>query len=453
MLPKDFENYELRLRKLQESARELYVWARKIFEERYEKRLEGVFSGDTLGTLSKIRTIFCVQLCEEAQVWEQNYETFLRQAIQKACSFLPLSLESREILFQALLESLYESDSQIDFFRENTDFKRDPIFPLLEDIFADGKLSGEEMLLLEKHYRRDKNLKNLVQTLPEKSRNHVSCELGDLASFSLSERKEYMQQEFSSDLQHLKKRGYETEALMVFVSQSYYVPKKRFETPKQRLKRTFKMALLRLLCYRFWNIDIEKLLKQFETLENFQDYFLLLYRLFEILGEETEVQEVFHREEKKEVVKHLLETATERKKKILAGEKVTAKISDLVSKTDSVIETWVLSALLEDNTHFLGQEIYFAHSDTLAWIYAESQKLEEEDEQIEEITQGKDTLLWKYEALKAYFFELDERKRKAFAQGEYDEIERLNDILFRLDSQMQKLAVLLGIFDEEGEES
>ena len=80
-------------------------------------------------------------------------------------------------------------------------------------------------------------------------------------------------------------------------------------------------------------------MKQFETLENFQDYFLLLYRLFEILGEETEVQEVFHREEKKEVVKHLLETATERKKKILAGEKVTAKISDLVSKTDSVIET------------------------------------------------------------------------------------------------------------------
>ena len=194
-------------------------------------------------------------------------------------------------------------------------------------------------------------------------------------------------------------------------------------------------------------------MKQFETLENFQDYFLLLYRLFEILGEETEVQEVFHREEKKELVKHLLETASERKKKILAGEQVTAKISDLVSKTDSNIETWVLTALLEDDTHFLGQEIYFAHSDTLAWIYAENQKLEEEDEQIEKMMQLRESVLRRYEALKAYFFELDERKRKAFAQGEYDEIERLNDILFRLDSQMQKLAVLLGVFDEEGEDS
>lgn len=93
---------------------------------------------------------------------------------------------------------------------------------------------------------------------------------------------------------------------------------------------------------------------------------MLLYRLFEILGEDTEIQEVFVKEEKKQVVKSLLQTAAERKKKILAGEQVTAKISDLVSKTDNVLESGVLAALLEDDTHFLGQDIHFAHSDTLA---------------------------------------------------------------------------------------
>lgn len=62
MLPKDFENYELRLRKLQESARESYARARDIFLKRYESRLEGFFSGDALGTLARVRTIFCVQV-------------------------------------------------------------------------------------------------------------------------------------------------------------------------------------------------------------------------------------------------------------------------------------------------------------------------------------------------------------------------------------------------------
>lgn len=40
---------------------------------------------------------------------------------------------------------------------------------------------------------------------------------------------------------------------------------------------------------------------------------------------------------------------------------------------------------------------------------------EEEDDEIDEIIEGTDTLQGKYEALKEYFFELDERKRKAFA--------------------------------------
>ena len=80
-------------------------------------------------------------------------------------------------------------------------------------------------------------------------------------------------------------------------------------------------------------------MKQFDTLENFQDYFLLLYRLFEILGEDTEVEKVFVQEEKKQVLRHLLETASQRKKKILAGEQVTAKVTELISQTDAALES------------------------------------------------------------------------------------------------------------------
>ena len=87
---------------------------------------------------------------------------------------------------------------------------------------------------------------------------------------------------------------------------------------------------------------------------------------FEILESDTETQPSFQVQNETSVVQDLLEEAEYRKEKILAGQQVTAKITDIISHTDTQLEAGILSHLLEDDTHFHGQEILFAHSDTLA---------------------------------------------------------------------------------------
>jgi hypothetical protein len=171
MLPKDFENYELRLRKLQESSREAYMHAKNMFSQLYEARLEEYFMDDALGTLARIRTIFCVQICElETKNSNHISQKVLEGAIEQACSLLPISKESRDILRLSLEELIHEKTLKLDFFRKNRSLKHDPLFPLLEDIFADGRISTEEMVLLEEHYNKDTHLKKCLDILPEKSK-------------------------------------------------------------------------------------------------------------------------------------------------------------------------------------------------------------------------------------------------------------------------------------------
>lgn len=90
---------------------------------------------------------------------------------------LPLSVESQNILYQSLHELIQQNDSQIDFYRRDPELARDPIFPILEDIFADGKISPEEMILLERQYRREQSMETALTYLPEKSKGHIRSEL------------------------------------------------------------------------------------------------------------------------------------------------------------------------------------------------------------------------------------------------------------------------------------
>ena len=64
MLPKDFENFELRLQKLREQSREAFEQSQKIFETRYERALEHLLPEDVLGTKKMIRAFFCIKNTE-----------------------------------------------------------------------------------------------------------------------------------------------------------------------------------------------------------------------------------------------------------------------------------------------------------------------------------------------------------------------------------------------------
>jgi hypothetical protein len=80
----------------------------------------------------------------------------------------------------------------------------------------------------------------------------------------------------------------------------------------------------------------------------------------------------------------------------------------------------------------------------MAWIYAESQKEEDDEDALEDIIDEWDTLRGNYERLKEYFTQVDEEKRKAFWEWNYDSIDTLNEKLMRIQSRIEKIGKLLG---------
>jgi len=98
------------------------------------------------------------------------------------------------------------------------------------------------------------------------------------------------------------------------------------------------MALLRLLRAKLGNIDAEIIIKRFEDGEGFDDYFLLLFQLLEVIDENPDGEEVYHILKLEEDTQKLVYTAEETKKKILEGEKLTANISKLIGETDAELE-------------------------------------------------------------------------------------------------------------------
>ena len=174
---------------------------------------------------------------------------------------------------------------------------------------------------------------------------------------------------------------------------------------------------------------------------------MLLYKLLEVVNEDVEWDEIYSLLDMQEETEELVVTAEETKKKILEWEELTASISSLLWDTDGKREWEMFEKLLDDDTHFHGDEVQFAHGDTdMAWIYAESTSddWDDEEEQEDDLIDVWDTLEWNYESLKMKFQDLDEKKRKAFWLWEYDLIDEYNEELMRIESRIIKLAKLLG---------
>ncbi len=446
MLSKDFENYELRMKKLSLESREHFLKSKKIFENEYEASLNSLLPDDILGTKKSIALLFSIEHSEKLADWiEPHNQEILKNSIIQVCNSLPLSGDIKNILAQSLLSQIHGKTLNTTQVLPQSNIQRDPLFPILEDIFRDWQISEEEFLLLQHHYNENSTFSDTLESISSASKKTVEWEIWELSATNFNERKELFESEFSVPLQNLKQRGFRVTPIIAFVSKSYYKPKNRFERDKNRLRRTWKIALLKLLWIRFGSFDIEAVLNQFENCESFEDFFILFYKLFEVLDEDEEAQRSYHVQEEKELVVNILEDAKQKKEKILKWEKATATISSLISETDWLLEEWMLERMLDDGTHFIGNEIHFQHEQDMAWIYAEE---DEKSEDIEEenpkwLIDSGNTLEWNYEKLKEYFFELDEKKRWAFKIWDYDEIDRINDELIRVESQITKISKLL----------
>ena len=453
MLPKNFENFELRLKTLREEQRESYEVAENTFEERYTAKLEEIFPRDVLGAKKLIKGSFIIAYVDNLESetsWGKWVEKIFQNSVNKVVSTLPLSSEKKNSLTEHILRLTGKSEALEQYFQRVDDLSRDPFFALVEDFSMDGEISREEFLLLSESYGKTGNFMWAIEWLPENLRKMFEWHIHNIFWKNLSERVEEFEWEYSPELQKLQHKGFNIWPVVRFISRSYYkTPGKlrKHEDPRRRLRRTMKMSLLRLLRIKLWNIDAEKMLQKFESWESFEDFFIMLYELMEIVGENPEGKEVFSLLDDTEETQEEVISAEETKKKILEWEELTANISSLLWETDGKLEWELFEKILEDDTHFHGDEVQFAHGDTeMAWIYAEnnSDNWDDDEEQEGDLIDVWDTLEWNYESLKNKFQDLDEKKRKAFWLWEYDLIDKYNEELMRIESKIIKLSKLLG---------
>lgn len=452
MLPKDFENFEARLKTLREESREDFDIAEKYFDERYGEQLKKIFPRDILWVKKYIGGFFILSHADEMQQWSipDSHEIF-KKSVKKAISIVPLSAERKEKLYGHIIHYEDISETREQYFSRSDDISRDPFYALIEDFSLDGEISKEEFLLLQESFWKEKNFLRALETLPENIKrlflSHISLTLENNP-----EKKSAFESEYGSELSQLEQKWINITPVVQFVARSYYkTPGKyrKYEHPKRRLRRTFKLALLRLLRIKLWNIAAEKILERFENGEVFEDYFMLLHKLLEVIDENPSSEEIYQALWVEEDIQDEVITAEENKEKIMKWDFLIVKIASLFSKTDSKseeqeLEDWILEKILDDSTDIVGEEIYFNREDENAGIYAEPQNNDSDGEDEEDELENTSPEV-AYEMLRHRFHKIEEEKREAFKLWNYDDIDEYNEQLLGIESKLGKLSKILWI--------
>jgi hypothetical protein len=442
---KDFENFELRLKTLREESREDFDRAEKLFDEKYRCRLEEIFPRDILGAKKSIAWRFIVWSIDHPEE-KHNFKVAVEQTIQ----MLSLSIERKQSLIQHILQSAELSESLHSFFKRKDDISRDPFFALVEDFAIDGDISKEEFILLQQSYQQQWDFLKSLEALSESVRDMFHSHIEKSGSHEFTPKKAEFKSEFSRELWDLEWKWLNIEPVIVYVSRNYYkTPGKlrKYEHPKRRMRRTFKMALLKLLRLKLGNIDASIILEKFESWESFEDFFMLLYKLLEVVNENPEGKEVFSLLNLDEEIQDEVFTAEENKQKILAWESLVMKIASLFSEWDAKShedELWdgMLEKILDETTDIVWEDVYFNRESEQAGIYAEATQTDWDTQwdQDEYDNMSPDTA---YEMLKRDFHNIEEEKRIAFWEGRYDDIDVYNESLLGIQSKLEKLSKLM----------
>lgn len=440
-----FENFELRLKELKEDSQELYSEAERYFSEHYREKLSAIMPEDALGIHKTLSGVFILAYADTKNTHAPlSQRDIFSQSLKYAISSLPIHPSYKSRLGEWIVSEVF-SEGTLSFSRGSS-LKNDPIAPLLDEIFQDGILSKDELILLEESYHPEIPFQESLNTLPLASRKKLHSELGEFALGNKSERLQAFEQEYHPILQSLSSRWYNIYPVMRFVSQNYYKRKSQYESPERRLKRTWKMALLRLLRYKFGSFDVEKVLAQFENCQSFEDFFLFFLRLFEILWEKSQNPEVYQTLEISEDVQDILCRASENTAKIRENEKRTQKITQILAESDAEFEQQDIELIMDEGSHFHGNELQIWEDAKMAGVYAQAiaQTEDEEENQADQYDLS-ESIEENYERLKNRFFALDEEKRQAFAHGNYDCIDLLNIRLAEIESRLDKITKILKI--------
>ncbi len=437
----NLENLELKLAQTKkENAKKLDKIDAK-FKKEFSGFLDTFLKGDNLGFKRYILVDFQLERLDNLDKTDLE---ILKNSFKKALEVLPLSQEKKEVLEKKFFLLLSKNKLFEKIFLKNNDLRKDKNYPILKDLKKHWFLDENDLIQLSLKYKETHNFLDSISVLSDEKKEIVKHNYFELNNTKIEDRIKNFENDFKQEIKNSKLLKIYPKIIR-FIGKNYFKLKlkNKIESKKDRLRRLYKIAFLKLYRLKYSGIDIDKILQKIDTLEDFDDFINLIIKYFEVLKQNPNLQKDYIVSEEVEDVENILNEAEKNKEKILTSEKNTIKVNEIFEKHDKKITENNLEELLSDSIDLVWKEFVNRNN---AWIYADfNQDLEEsEDELLDE-----DDLEKYYENLKKEYEELEKKKQKLFLEWKYDELDNLNEELLKLLTRLEKLEKLLWLEDFE----
>ncbi len=452
------ENLELKLARTREEQAETVKQIEKNFGETYKVFLESIFEKDTLGFKRFIWAYFILD-CVDGKTSKEAFES----AMEKTLKQVPLQDDKKQELFK----SIQKLEQKKDFIQENIiiekNIKKDPNFPILESLEQQGVLENTDIAEIALQYKSGKNIIESTHFLSDTKREIITKNFYELNNTNTQDKIKHFEEDYKEEIQAcpmIRKFPKVTKFIGRYYSKLKL--KNKVESKKDRLKRMFKLAFLRLYRYKFSGIDIDKIIEQIESYSDLESMVNLLIKYFEVLKQNPELAEAYSILDEVENAENIANEAEGNKDKEIQSEKNILETSKIIEEIEEGLSKADIENLLSDEVDLVGDEFIphpvslslggegkqeISSQETEAWIFVENIEEADSEEVDEKIT--KDDLEEKFKQLREELFELEDRKRKCFAEGKYDEIDEINDELIALWKKADKLKKLLWIWIDD----
>ncbi len=434
------ENLEL---KLLQTKKENAEKLEKI-ESKFKKEFGDFFSFLKSWEKPFFRAINVYFQLEKLDNPEKNDIDILKNSIQKSLEFLTLNKSKKEFLKQKLFELLNKKVDLNKIFWKNNDLRKNKNFPILQDLGKYWILNKNDLIKISLKYKETHNFLDSIWVLNKEKKEIIQQNYFELNDTKNKERIENFKNDFKEEIKNSKYlKIYPKIIKFIWKNYSRLKLKNKVESKKDKLRRMFKIAFLKLYRLKYSWIDIDKIIQKIESLDDLDEMISLLLKFFEVLKQNPKLEDDYIIWEEVEEIEQEITESEENKQKILFLEKNTLKANEILEKTEKTLGEKNLENLLSEWVDLVWENFVLRNIDD--WIKAENDNLwEEEDEELDEEVD----LEKYYEELKLEYEELEKKKMKLFLEWNYDELDLINDELLKLLVKLEKLEKLLWFWDE-----
>lgn len=440
---KILENLELKLSQTRLENKEKFDVIEQNFKSEFWVFLENIFPNDSSWIKKMISAYFQLEKIDNES--KNNTEIF-SNSLKKSLENIYLSKEKKEKLFTKITNLEKNKNFFEEKFTLSSDISKDTNYPILESLKEKEILTSSDLIDVSLKYKEKKNFLESISVLTEDKIEIIKKHFFDLNDTKVEDRINNFKSDFKNEIESSKNLQIYPNVIN-FIWKNYFKLrlKNKVETKVERLRRMFKIAFLKLYRLKYSWIDITEILRKLESLSDLDSFVNLLLKFFEQLKQNPNLQKDYVVSDEIEETENLVSEAENNKEKSIFTENKIIEASKLLEETEKKLTHDDLEKILSDEVDLVWWNFVdrCERNENCKLIFSDLEKKEEiKEEDLFEI----------FENLKEELFEVEEKKRKMFLEGNYDDIDILNDELIKILKKIEKIKKLLWIADSDEED-